>query len=78
MPASFCYDRRNTYFDNQDVLADTRYAMMRHAGTPDLGDKYERYSRVERPKFRQRTRLWGLFGVAKPKNSEPRRKEHRA
>lgn len=78
MPAAFCYDRRESYFDGQDCAADNRYAVMRYAGRADISDLFQSFSRIMRPKFSERTRRWGLFGMAKPKNSKPRRKDHRA
>lgn len=77
MPAAFCYDRRDSYFDGQDCAADNRYAVMRYAGTPSFSDMFESFSRIMRPTFRDRTRRWGGWGMAKPKNSKPRRKDHR-
>jgi hypothetical protein len=77
MPASFCYDRRESYFANQDIEADNRFAMMRYGGMPDFGDLFDKFSRVMRPTINQRTRKWGGWSQAKPNNSKPRRKEHR-
>jgi hypothetical protein len=78
MSISFCYDRRFSYFAGQDYNPDMRYAMMRHGGKPDIGDDFEKFSRVMRPRPCERTRVWGGWDVAKPKNAKPRRKDHRA
>lgn len=73
MTIAFLFDRREGYYAAQDIAPDHRYALMRQPAPA------EAYDDVLPPQttFRDRTRKWGGWGLAKPKNSKPRRKEHR-
>jgi len=68
---AFIFDRRQGYFDAQDIEPDHRYALMRYSGAATLLDDLE--ERLTRTKLFFKTRKWGGWGYSRPDRKRQKR-----